>query len=218
MAKKLKSSISEQQLADKITESASQIWLAGLAAFEKAQTEGGKIFDKLVREGEKVESRTRKITGESLEEVKSKATGTWDKLEQVFEDRVERALSGLGVPSNHQLSDLAAKVDALSEAVKDLTAQKASKHRGRATASTAGTKNQEATGPDDLKVISGVGPVLERKLNDIGINSYRQIAAWKAEDIKQVESAIMRVPGRITRDNWVAQAKVAQQEKYHGKS
>ena len=59
---------------------------------------------------------------------------------------------------------------------------------------------------------------LDEKLNDIGINSYHQIVAWKAEDIKEVESAIMRVPGRITRDNWVAQAKVAQQEKYGGKS
>jgi poly(hydroxyalkanoate) granule-associated protein len=219
MAKKSRDSINEQQMADKIAESANQIWLAGLAAFEKAQKEGGKIFDKLVKEGEKVENRTRQVTGDSLEEIKSKATGTWDKLEQVFEDRVEKALGSLGVPTSQQLDQLSARVDELTAAVERASARKGAGASKKTTAKTATrvTPDNETTAdrePDDLKIIAGVGPVLERKLNEIGVVSYRQIAAWKAKDINEVEAAIVRISGRITRDNWVAQAKAAQKQKY----
>lgn len=62
--------------------------------------------------------------------------------------------------------------------------------------------------PDDLKVIKGIGPVFERELNEKGIYYYRQIGAWKAADVKMVESeALSRFPGRIKRDEWVKQAK-----------
>ena len=62
--------------------------------------------------------------------------------------------------------------------------------------------------PDDLKVIKGIGPVFERELNEKGIYYYRQIGAWKAADIKMIESeALSRFPGRIKRDEWVKQGK-----------
>lgn len=62
--------------------------------------------------------------------------------------------------------------------------------------------------PDDLKKIKGIGPVFERELNEKGVYYYRQIGAWKAADIKVVESeALSRFPGRIKRDEWVKQAK-----------
>jgi len=58
---------------------------------------------------------------------------------------------------------------------------------------------------DDLKLISGVGPVLERKMNALGITTYAQVAAFTAEDIGKVEGSLS-FPGRIARDNWQAQA------------
>ena len=61
--------------------------------------------------------------------------------------------------------------------------------------------------PDDLKVIKGIGPKFEGDLNSKGIYYYRQIGAWKAADIKMVEGVIDSIPGRITRDEWVKQAK-----------
>ncbi|MEM7727896.1 MAG: NADH-quinone oxidoreductase subunit NuoE [Pseudomonadota bacterium] len=62
--------------------------------------------------------------------------------------------------------------------------------------------------PDDLKKIKGIGPVFERELNEKGVYYYRQIGAWKAKDIKDVEAdALARYPGRIKRDEWVKQAK-----------
>ena len=61
--------------------------------------------------------------------------------------------------------------------------------------------------PDDLKVIKGIGPKFEKDLNKKGIYYYRQIANWKAADVKMVEGVIDSFPGRIQRDEWVKQAK-----------
>lgn len=60
---------------------------------------------------------------------------------------------------------------------------------------------------DDLKKIKGIGPVFEKELNEKGIYYYRQIGAWKAKDVNQVEDVIGKFPGRIKRDGWVKQAK-----------
>ena len=59
---------------------------------------------------------------------------------------------------------------------------------------------------DDLKKISGVGPVLEKKLNALGITQYAQVAAFSPEDIERVD-AELNFKGRIERENWLEQAK-----------
>lgn len=59
---------------------------------------------------------------------------------------------------------------------------------------------------DDLKKISGVGPVLEKKLNALGITQYAQIAAFSESDIERVDE-LLNFKGRIERDNWIDQAK-----------
>ncbi|GAB4576941.1 MAG: 50S ribosomal protein L21 [Roseibium sp.] len=61
-------------------------------------------------------------------------------------------------------------------------------------------------GKDDLKKISGVGPVLEKKLNALGITTYEQIINFSADDIARVDE-VLNFKGRIERDNWVEQAK-----------
>ncbi|NNJ86722.1 MAG: hypothetical protein HKP20_06085 [Akkermansiaceae bacterium] len=58
---------------------------------------------------------------------------------------------------------------------------------------------------DDLKVISGVGPVLEQKLNNFGIYTYKQIADWTEANIEEFDN-LLSFKGRITRDNWLSQA------------
>ena len=123
MPKKLKElakETTENQLAVKVRESATQIWLAGLGAFSKAQQEGAKVFEALVAEGEKVQERTKVATDERLAEVRAKASGTWDKLEQVFEDRVARALNSLSVPSRKDVDILSQRVAELTEIAKKL--------------------------------------------------------------------------------------------------
>jgi poly(hydroxyalkanoate) granule-associated protein len=129
MTKKLKmlAGSSESQLASTVKESAHQIWLAGLGAFAKAQIEGNKVFDALVKEGEMIQTKTRKVADDKMAEVAMKAAGTWDRLEQVFEDRVARALGSLGVPSKKDIERLSKRVAELTEVVQQLTDGRAPK-------------------------------------------------------------------------------------------
>ena len=124
MVKKLQQLAKENEsdIIAEIRESASQIWLAGLGAFGKAQEEGGKIFEALVKEGEAVQDRAKQVADDKFAEVKDKATGTWDKLEKVFEDRVARALNSLSVPSKHDIDLLGARVHELTLVTKKLAA------------------------------------------------------------------------------------------------
>jgi len=68
--------------------------------------------------------------------------------------------------------------------------------------------------PDDLKLIVGVGPVLERMLHLLGVTSYRQIARWTERDIDHIDARLPEFPGRIRRDTWVVQARALHQSKY----
>jgi predicted flap endonuclease-1-like 5' DNA nuclease len=65
---------------------------------------------------------------------------------------------------------------------------------------------QAPTSHDDLKLISGVGPGLEKKLHDAGITSYSQIAALTPAEIAELEANVVKFTGRITRDDWIGQA------------
>ena len=120
MAKKLKSLSNDTKLSSTIRESAQQIWLAGLGAFAKAQEEGNKVFDALVREGESIQSTTRRVAEDKVTEMAAKATGTWDKLEQVFENRVAKSLHSLGVPTKGDIESLTKRVAQLTAEVEKL--------------------------------------------------------------------------------------------------
>ncbi|RZA17887.1 MAG: poly(hydroxyalcanoate) granule associated protein [Lysobacteraceae bacterium] len=115
-----------ERLGKSITESAQQIWLAGMGAFNRAQAEGGKLFESLVRDGLSLEQTARKFTGARAEivrdavegtvgQARERAADTWDKLEKVFEDRVQRALVKLGVPGRDDLNALTERVQRLTD-------------------------------------------------------------------------------------------------------
>jgi len=124
-------------LAQQVKDSAQQIWLAGLGAFGKTQAEGRKVFEALVQEGMTLQKRASsavggqkvaemgKMAGKVAGHASGKANAAWDKLEQVFEDRVARALGRLGVPTKADLEYLARRVDALHGSVKALNARPA---------------------------------------------------------------------------------------------
>jgi len=112
-------------LSRTLSESAQQVWLAGVGAFGRAQAEGGKLFDALVKEGVNFEQTARKFAGGRAEQVRDvvenrvgqareRATDTWDRLEKVFEDRVQRALTQLGVPGRDDLGELSKRVETLT--------------------------------------------------------------------------------------------------------
>ncbi len=71
----------------------------------------------------------------------------------------------------------------------------------------------DPTQPDDLKLIVGIGPALERKLHGYGILSFRQLATLDGEAIGRLDSTI-KAAGRIQRDDWTGQAKVLHLQKY----
>lgn len=137
MVKKLKAlaKSDDKQLAEAVRTSAQQIWQAGLGAFAKAQEEDGKVFAKLVKEGTALQKRTQKLANgkatdvtdtvsKMADSVGKKASGSGDKLEQVFEDRVSRSLKSLGVPTQSDIKTLTARLEVLSKAVAALSGTK----------------------------------------------------------------------------------------------
>ena len=128
MAKKLKALAKhDENLAATIRDSASQIWLAGLGAFAKAQAEGQKVFDSLVAEGQRVQEETKTAADERIAEIKSRGAGAWDKLEKVFEDRVARALHSLNVPTRKDIDTLSKRVHELTEATNKMLDEKSAR-------------------------------------------------------------------------------------------
>jgi poly(hydroxyalkanoate) granule-associated protein len=124
-ARKTSAESQAERLQKTLSESAQQIWLAGVGAFGRAQAEGTKLFEGLVKEGLNLEKSARQFAGGGAEVVRDavearvgqareRATDTWDRLEKVFEDRVQRALIKLGVPGRDDLKDLSSRVDALT--------------------------------------------------------------------------------------------------------
>ncbi len=123
MAKKLEAlaAAKEAPFGKSVIDSATQIWLAGLGAFSKVQDEGTKIFDGLVKEGERMQKHARGVAEDTVSDVRDRAADTWDKLEDVFEDRVSRALGKLNVPTKKDVEGLRDRVEALTAAVERLT-------------------------------------------------------------------------------------------------
>jgi len=68
--------------------------------------------------------------------------------------------------------------------------------------------------PDDLKLIVGIGPVIERMLHQAGIGTYRQIARLTEREIDAIDARLAEFPGRIRRDGWVVQARSLHLAKY----
>jgi poly(hydroxyalkanoate) granule-associated protein len=154
---------SDAQLSSTVKDSAQQIWLAGLGAFSKAQEEGGKVFEALVKEGLTIQRKTQAVAEEKITEatsrvtsmandIGSRAVGQWDKLENIFEERVAKALGKLGVPSTHDIQALHARIDALTQGVGKSaptkpTAKPAAKAAPRKTAAKPAAKSAGKSAP-----------------------------------------------------------------------
>jgi poly(hydroxyalkanoate) granule-associated protein len=135
MVKKLqKNKSSKVELKGKVKDSAQQIWQAGLGAFTKAQAEGAKAIETLVKDSVSIQRKTKAAAEEKISEatskmtnmatdISSKASGQWDKLENIFEERVAKALNKLGVPSAKDVNALIARIDDLNKAVQKLSAK-----------------------------------------------------------------------------------------------
>ena len=139
--------LKSSKLAASVKDSAQQIWLAGMGAFAKAQEEGGKVFETLVKEGMSLQKKTQGIAEDKISEVTGRMTamaGTvtakagqnWDKLEAIFEQRTAKAMSKLGVPTAKDVQALTARVDELAAAVAKLS-KVSGKRAGKAAGKSA---------------------------------------------------------------------------------
>lgn len=113
-----------ERFATSLGESAQQVWLAGIGALGRAQSEGSRLFDSLVEEGEHLEREARESVGERADEVRQAvdsgvdearafAGGTWDRWEKAFDERMQRALGRLGVPGRDEVARLNRQVEEL---------------------------------------------------------------------------------------------------------
>jgi len=143
------SGLFDNNLANSVKESAQQIWLAGMGAFAKAQAEGGKVFEALVKEGVGLQRKTQAVAEEKFgevtgkvssmaSEVTSKAGASWDKLESIFEERTAKALGKLGVPTAKDVAELSRRVEELGAAVAKLS--KAPRAAGKQAAAKPAAK------------------------------------------------------------------------------
>jgi len=162
MKKKVQAKPAVADFAAPVVESAREIWLAGLGAFSVAQAESGKmieqgnkLFEKLVSEGVKLEKKTRDVAetavGDIKGEVESKvdavrqqAVDNWDKLENIFEDRVARVLGQLGVPTAADVNKLSDRVQILSRKVTEMTKPKPAAKPRKTTAKKPAAKKPGA--------------------------------------------------------------------------
>ena len=120
----------------KVEEYSRKIWLAGLGVYSKIDTDGSKLFDTLVKDGEKAEKLAKSAghkVAESVkastssarsrvEDVKDLALEKWGELEEAFDKRLNSAITRLGVPSREEVKALHAKVETLTKHIEKLTA------------------------------------------------------------------------------------------------
>ncbi|OTG82864.1 phasin family protein [Acinetobacter sp. ANC 4648] len=104
-----------------------QIWLAGLGAFSRAEEEGNKLFDSLVKVGEELESKTIEITDQTVTKVagktKESVIETKDKVEKVLDQRINHSLNRLGLVTAKDLKHLESLILELHDKVDALVAE-----------------------------------------------------------------------------------------------
>ena len=134
-------------VAQGMRDSAQKIWLAGLGAYERAKSEGPRMFDSLVAQGNGLRERAAEAADQALKAVREQAgeaQGRWDKLEQVFEDRVSRSLQRLGVLTSREVQDLQRQVEELTRTVAGLKGARAAKPAARKARAASGRKKRPA--------------------------------------------------------------------------
>lgn len=174
------------ELGGKVKDVAGQIWLAGLGAYAKVEKEGSRWFDTLVKDGERLEEKTRELVDRQwsfyrdkvddvrgkVEEVKDMATSSIDRIEKAFDERVANALARLNIPSKKDIDQLNRKIQSLqrelatlkSTAPKSSATKSSEKSTGKSTVESktkaartkSGTDNKKAA-PKGTKAASTTG-------------------------------------------------------------
>ena len=149
-------------LKDHIRDSANHIWLAGLGAFAKAQQEGGKVFESLIKDGLHMQKQTQQVAEEKIAQAThtmgtlasqftERAGGSWDRLETLFEQRVAKAMHRLGWPSADDVAALHARIAALEQALAPIKPSQAAAPAKRPPTQRPAAKNTTTKGAKSAK-------------------------------------------------------------------
>jgi poly(hydroxyalkanoate) granule-associated protein len=184
MVKKLKSlsekkngpsaGLLDSELAGSVKDSAQQIWLAGMGAFAKAQAEGGKVFESLVKEGMSLQKKTQGMAEEKIGEVTgrmsamagsvtAKAGQNWDRLESIFEQRTAKAMAKLGVPTAKDVDALVQRVDALAAAVERLSGAPLPNAAARRRVATKAVAKPAAKADGERAAVKATKPAAKKR-------------------------------------------------------
>jgi poly(hydroxyalkanoate) granule-associated protein len=141
----------DNQVARLVKDSAHQVWLAGLGAYARAEKQGSRLFDNLVTLGERIESGARARVDTRIRAAESRAQNArdtaaeaWDRLEQLFQQRVARVLNNLQIPTARDVHELNRRVEELSRAVEHLTKEASSASQAGKPARAGATTKRKA--------------------------------------------------------------------------
>ena len=162
----------------KVEDYSRKIWLAGLGVYSKIDTDGSKLFDTLVKDGEKAEKLTKSAVGKKVDAakdsassaksrisgVKDRALGKWDELEGAFDKRLNSAISRLGVPSRNEVKALHSKVETLTKQIEKLTGLKTQPVAAKTAAAKPAAKTAAA----------------QAAANELGMPLYRYVGGVNA--------------------------------------
>ncbi len=149
------------------------------------------------------EANRLKVFNASLQEELTQLKGNYEippstiTDERIMEENAFEEGSEIQHPES-DLTEAAGKAEAQVEAAQE---------KAYSFLQEAGIRTAQSGAKDDLKLISGVGPFIEDKLNNIGIYTFEQIASLSVEQTEKITEAIEFFPGRIQRDDWVGQAR-----------
>ena len=133
-------------------------------------------------------------------------------------ETLEERVSAMPQPERVDLHPIDSRLREIEREIRKLDERLARSARAKPTAEPSRAPRPERSGQpkilsaalygkkDDLKLISGVGPKLERLLNENGVYYFWQVASWSNNDIMTIDERLENFRGRISRDNWVSQA------------
>ena len=125
-------------------------------------------------------------------------------------NHIGQAVTSIRSADGVNLEPIEVRLKAIEEKLQGLLTNKSANGSANTAAAGSGPRLLRSAShgkKDDLKEISGVGPKLERLLNQIGVYYFWQVASWNPADVQAVDDMLEVFKGRIERDNWVSQAK-----------